>query len=85
MIGFLVKIGIFLVSLEASMFCIAFVGILFSVIATFYYIRIIKIIFFENKLVGRLYHPITIDRAFIIVVLVLLLVFFYLLTLHSYF
>jgi len=77
MIGFLVKIGVFLVSLEASMFCVAFLAILFSVIATFYYIRIIKLIFFENKLVGKLYQPISVERAFIIVFLVYLLIFLF--------
>lgn len=77
MVGFIAKIGVFLVSLEASMFCAAFIGILFSVVATFYYIRIIKLIFFENKLVGRLYHPITVERAVFIVVLVYFLIFLF--------
>ena len=40
MIGFLVKIGIFLASIESSMYFVAIISILCSVISTFYYIRI---------------------------------------------
>ena len=77
MVGFLVKIGIFLVSVEASMYFVALITILFSVISTFYYIRIIKVIFFENKLVGKLYYPITTQRSIIIVLLFYLLIFLF--------
>ena len=48
MIGFLVKIGIFLASIEASMYFVAIISILCSVISTFYYIRIVKIFYFES-------------------------------------
>lgn len=58
MIGFLVKIGIFLVSIEATMYFVAVFSILCSVISTFYYIRIIKIMYFENSVAGKLYYPI---------------------------
>ena len=58
MVGFLVKIGIFLVLVEASMYFIAIISILCSVISTFYYIRIIKIMYFESSIVGKLYYPI---------------------------
>ena len=77
MIGFLVKLGIFLAAIELSMFYIAVLAIVLSVISTFYYLRIIKIIFFENSLVGRLYHPITFYRSFFIVFLVFSLVFLF--------
>ena len=40
MIGFLVKIGVFLASIESSMYFIALISILCSVISTFYYISI---------------------------------------------
>jgi NADH-quinone oxidoreductase subunit N len=44
MIGFIVKFGIFLVSIETSMYFVALFSILFSVISTFFYIRIVKIL-----------------------------------------
>ena len=67
MIGFLVKIGIFLASIEASMYFVAIVSILCSVISTFYYIRIIKIMYFESSTTGRLYHPIQSNISILIV------------------
>jgi NADH:ubiquinone oxidoreductase subunit 2 (subunit N) len=48
-IGFLAKFGIFLITLEASNYAMSVVSILGSVIAIFYYLRIIKLIFFENN------------------------------------
>lgn len=67
MIGFLVKIGVFLVSIEAFMYFVAIISILCSVISTFYYIRIIKIMFFENFTAGKLYYPIKSHTSIIIV------------------
>jgi NADH:ubiquinone oxidoreductase subunit 2 (subunit N) len=77
MIGFLVKIGIFLVSMEASMYFIAVASILCSVISTFYYIRIIKIIYFESSIAGKLYHPISSDISVLIVCLFYFLLFLF--------
>ena len=67
LIGFIIKISIFIVSIEAFMYFIAIVSILCSVISTFYYIRILKIMFFENFLVGKLYYPIKSHVSIIIV------------------
>lgn len=58
MIGFLAKVNIFLTLIISSMYFIAFINIVASVVSTFYYIRIIKIIFFEKVLVGKLLYPI---------------------------
>lgn len=58
MTGFLAKISIFLSLIFSSMFFISFMIICVSVISTFYYIRILKIIFFENLIVGKLFYPI---------------------------
>ena len=77
MIGFLVKIGVFLASIESSMYFIALISILCSVISTFYYIRIVKILFFEKVLVGKLYHPIKAQRAVIVTFLFYLLLFLF--------
>jgi NADH:ubiquinone oxidoreductase subunit 2 (subunit N) len=76
-IGFLVKISIFLSALESSMYFVALISILFSVISTFYYIRIVKILYFEPLLVGKLYYPIITQKAFILTLLFYLLVFFF--------
>nr|YP_009329942.1 NADH dehydrogenase subunit 2 [Didymosphenia geminata]API83129.1 NADH dehydrogenase subunit 2 [Didymosphenia geminata] len=58
MIGFLAKMGVFLSIVKVTFTVFAVVSAVFSVVATFYYIRIIKVIYFENLLVGKLYYPI---------------------------
>jgi len=87
LIGFLAKTSVFLVSIESSIYLISILAILCSVISTFYYIRIIKIIFFENKLTGNLYYSYSDQKAFIIILcfyffifLFINLTFLYLLT-----
>jgi len=69
MVGFLVKMGVFLTAIESSMYFISLVSILSSIVATFYYLRIIKILYFEKVLVGKLYYPITTKYSSLIVLL----------------
>lgn len=73
-VGFLAKVGIFLVVVKSSAYLIAVLSILFSVISTFYYIRLVKILYFENILVGKLYIPITTQKALLISILALSLI-----------
>jgi NADH-quinone oxidoreductase subunit N len=77
MVGFLVKIGIFLVSVEAAMYFVAIISILCSVISTFYYIRIIKIMYFESSIAGKLYYPIKFNSSILIVILFYFLLFLF--------
>ena len=77
MIGFLVKISIFLVSVEAFMYFVAIISILCSVVSTFYYIRIVKILFFENYVAGKLYYPIKSYMSVVIVCIFYLLFFLF--------
>lgn len=77
MVGFLVKIGIFLVSIESSMYFVSVISILCSVISTFYYIRIVKIMYFENVPSGKLYFPIQSNISILIVCLFYLLLFLF--------
>lgn len=77
MVGFMVKIGIFLSAVETSMYFVALASILFSVISTFYYIRIVKVLYFEPVLVGRLYYPINTQKAFILVLIFYLFIFLF--------
>ena len=77
MIGFLVKVGIFLVSIEASMYFVAAISILCSVISTFYYIRIIKIMYFEQSISGKLYQPVKAYTSILVVVLFYFLLFLF--------
>ena len=74
MVGFLAKVGIFLTVIKSSAYLVAVLSILFSVISTFYYIRLIKILYFENSLVGKLYLPITTQKSLLISILALSLI-----------
>ena len=75
MIGFLVKISLFLTAVESSLYFITFVSMLTSVVATYYYLKLIKIIYFENKLTGKLYYPIKDKSAILISILFLMFIY----------
>ena len=73
-VGFLAKVGIFLVVVKSSAYLVATVSIVLSVISTFYYIRFIKVLYYENTLVGKLYLPITTQKALLISIIALALI-----------
>lgn len=74
LVGFLAKIGIFITLIQLSIYLIAVVSILLSVISTFYYIRLVKILYFENSLVGKLYMPIITQKSLLISFLTLFII-----------
>jgi len=78
MVGFLAKMSVFLSVIGISFYIVGLLSILFSVVSTFYYIRIIKILYFENILVGRLYYSIDNSKTLILSLLVFSLVFLFL-------
>ena len=73
-VGFLAKVGIFLTVVKSTAYLVAVLSILLSVISTFYYIRLIKILYFENVLIGKLYIPVSTNKALLISILALLLI-----------
>ena len=79
MIGFIAKMNVFLSLVGSRFYFVALIiSILFSVISTFYYIRLIKILYFENLLVGKLYHPINTEKTIILSLLIFSLIFLFL-------
>tara|TARA_B110000238_G_C16104191_1_gene429649 strand:- start:1007 stop:1888 length:882 start_codon:yes stop_codon:yes gene_type:complete len=78
MIGFVVKLNVFLIAVEKTMYFVALFSIIFSVISTFFYLRIIKILYFEPVLVGKLYYPIISIKVVIVVILFYLFLFLFL-------
>jgi NADH:ubiquinone oxidoreductase subunit 2 (subunit N) len=62
---------------HVEFYFIALITILCSVVSTFYYIRIVKILYFENTLVGKLYYPISNRKILILSLLLFLLVFLF--------
>jgi len=66
LIGFYVKVKIFTSLIEETQYFVAVLAVLCSVISTFYYIRFIKVLFFEKFLVGNLYYPLEYISSFTI-------------------
>lgn len=77
LIGFFSKMGIFLSVLHAKYYLLALLAILCSVVSTFYYLRIIKLLYFENLLIGKLYYPLTSSKTILFSFLILSLVFLF--------
>jgi NADH-quinone oxidoreductase subunit N len=77
LIGFFAKMGVFLSILHAKYYFVALLAILCSVVSTFYYIRIIKILYFENILVGQLYRPLKTSKIIVFSTSIFLLLFLF--------
>lgn len=77
LIGFFAKMSVFLSVIDIDFYIIALVSILCSVVSTFYYIRIIKILYFESLLIGKLYYPIESNKTVLLSILVFLLIFLF--------
>ena len=78
MVGFIAKMSVFLSVVGITFYIIALLSIIFSVVSTFYYIRLIKILYFENLLVGKLYYPIETEKTIILSLLIFSLIFLFL-------
>jgi NADH-quinone oxidoreductase subunit N len=74
--GFFAKFYIFLAALENASYFLLFVGILTSIISTFYYIRIIKVVYFESKQQHFYYSQLNYKNAIILSLSTLIIVFF---------
>ena len=77
LVGFFAKMGVFLSVLHAKYYFVALLAVLCSVVSTFYYIRIIKILYFENLLVGKLYYPLISSKTILFSILIFSLLFLF--------
>lgn len=77
MIGFIAKMNVFLSVIGTSLYLAALISILCSVVSTFYYIRIIKVLYFEKLLVGKLYYPIDSKKTVLLSLLIFSIVFLF--------
>lgn len=76
--GFCSKFYLFFAALSSSLYLVSFVGVITSVISCFYYIRFIKIMYFENKLeLAVRYLPISFSNSLIIAFVGIFLIFFF--------
>jgi NADH:ubiquinone oxidoreductase subunit 2 (subunit N) len=76
MIGFLAKAGIFFISGWYLLLFGCFNKYCFQCCFNFFYIRVIKVLYFENLLVGKLYHPIDTKKPVVLSVLIFSLIFY---------
>src|SRR3546814_16078213 len=53
LVGFFAKFYIFLAAVEVGLYVLAVVGVLTPVIGPFYYLRILKLIVFDNPVAAR--------------------------------
>ena len=74
-IGFFSKFQILFVLIQAKFYVIALIVVLCSVVSTFYYIRVIKILYFENVFVGKLYESINTNKILFFCLLFFSLIF----------
>jgi NADH-quinone oxidoreductase subunit N len=77
--GFFVKLDVLIVLIENTNFYITFFLFFSTVASFFYYLRLIKIIYFDNKEDLAVGNILSIERVFLIIVLFLILTFYSLL------
>ena len=76
MAGFFGKFFIFRAAINAEMYTLAVIGVLSSVVAAFYYLRIVKIMYFDEP-AERFDRPIGREISLILVGTGLFIVFFF--------
>lgn len=65
-VGFFSKLGVFLVLISENLFSLILFILFFTVISIFYYIRLTKILYFENIKIGKLYEPLNSFNCFLL-------------------
>ena len=75
--GFFGKLYLFLAALQAEYFTLAIIGVLSSVIAAFYYIRIIKVMFFSTSSFYNTYKRLDKNNAIVLSSSLFFIIFFF--------
>jgi NADH-quinone oxidoreductase subunit N len=73
--GFFSKLYIFLAAIDANLVGLAVIGVVTSVVGAFYYLRIVKVMYFDEP-VGAFDRPIAAELKWVLVVTVALTMFF---------
>jgi len=75
--GFGSKLYIFLGAIESNLYTLAIIGVLTSVIGAVYYIRLIKIMYFENITIETHYKEIDLQKSIILALSFFFITFFF--------
>jgi NADH-quinone oxidoreductase subunit N len=73
--GFFSKLYIFLAAIDANLVGLAVIGVVTSVVGAFYYLRIVKVMYFDEP-VGAFDRPIAPELKWVLVVTAVLTMFF---------
>jgi proton-translocating NADH-quinone oxidoreductase chain N len=73
--GFFSKMFIFITAIQSSLYVLAIIGILMSVIACFYYIRIIKVLYFNETYFWLTLIRLDREKSLVLCVLMMFLIF----------
>jgi NADH-quinone oxidoreductase subunit N len=76
--GFFSKLYIFLAAIDAHLTGLAIIGVVTSVVGAFYYLRIVKVMYFDEP-AGAFDHPIHVELKAVLVVAAVVTLFFFLL------
>jgi NADH-quinone oxidoreductase subunit N len=74
--GFFGKLYIFLAAIEAKLYALAVIGVLSSVVAAFYYLRIVQLVYFSDP-EEALDRPVSRDLGLVITATGLIIVLFF--------
>jgi len=74
--GFFGKMYLFFSVMNSNLYLAAILGVLSSVVSAFYYIRMIKIIYFENSKSFTLYKQMDKNNSYVLTISILLLIIF---------
>ena len=75
--GFFSKLYVFFAAVESSMYLIVIIGVLTSCIGAYYYIRLIKVMFFEKTNNWTLYNPIDREKSLVLAATFFVILFFF--------
>jgi NADH-quinone oxidoreductase subunit N len=75
--GFFGKMYLFLAAIQSDYYALAIIGILSSVVAAFYYVRIIKVMFFDNSARYTVYKEMDKLNSYILSISIFFLIFFF--------
>jgi NADH-quinone oxidoreductase subunit N len=76
--GFFSKLYIFLAAIDAHLNGLAVIGVVTSVVGAFYYLRIVKVMYFDDP-AGAFDRPIAVELKAVLVVTAIVTLFFFLL------
>jgi NADH-quinone oxidoreductase subunit N len=74
--GFFAKLYVFLAAIDAKLYVLAVVGVLTSVIGAYYYLRIVKLMYFDEP-VSTFDRPVARELQFVLVLSALVILFFF--------